>query len=253
MTGAHELSREKYDAVLFDLDGVITATDKVHFAAWKALFDDFLKGIAERDNTPFQPFDEEDMRQYVDGKPRYEGVRSFLASRGISVPMGEPDDPEDAATVCGLGNKKNRYFNETLQRDGATVFESTVDLIHALRRVGIRCAVVSSSKNCKTVLEVTGLTDLFEIRFDGTHAAELKLKGKPTPDTYLKAAERLGVDPSRAVVVEDAISGVQAGRAGNFGLVIGVDRFGNAEGLRENGADIVVQDMGKVTVPEDNR
>jgi alpha,alpha-trehalase len=253
MTGAHVLSAEKYDAVLFDLDGVITATDKVHYAAWKTLFDTYLKDVAEKRNEPFRSFEESDMSQYVDGRPRYEGVRSFLASRGISLPQGTPDDPEEAETICGLGNRKNRYFNEALQREGATVFESTVELIHTLRRVGIRCAVVSSSKNCETVLKVAGLTDLFDVRFDGTHTAELNLKGKPTPDTYLKAAEWLGVEPARAVVVEDAISGVQAGRAGRFGLVVGVDRFDISEALKENGADIVVRDMGELSVAEAER
>ncbi|MCG8508972.1 MAG: beta-phosphoglucomutase family hydrolase [Rhodospirillales bacterium] len=238
------LNKDRYDAVLFDLDGVITATNKNHFVAWKKLFDSYLKKISERDNTPFKEFDEDEMSEFVDGKPRYEGIRSFLEHRGITLPFGDPDDGEDQETVCGLGNQKNRFFNESIEADGVTVFEKSVELIHLLLAEQIRCAVVSSSKNCVTVLKSAGLTDLFEVRVDGVVAAEMKLTGKPTPDTYLKAAELMGVPAERAVVVEDAISGVQAGRAGNFGLVIGVDRAGQAEALKENGADVVVSDLG---------
>lgn len=248
MSGRHILSTEAFDAVLFDLDGVITATARVHAAAWKQLFDEFLAARAERDGTPFRPFGDEDYRLYVDGKPRYEGVASFLASRGLSLPLGSPEDTPDAPTVCGLGNRKNVLFNALLRRDGVEVFDSTVAVIRRLRAAGVRTAVVSSSKNCATILEVGGISGLFDLRFDGVEAARLYIKGKPAPDTYLEAARRLGVVPARAVVVEDALSGVQAGRAGGFGLVIGVDRAGNGDALLENGADIVVADLEELQV-----
>jgi len=242
------LTSENFDAVLFDLDGVITATNQNHFAAWKRLFDGYLQSLADAGGAPFREFTEDEMSEYVDGKPRYEGIRSFLDSRGLSLPYGDPDDPETARTVCGLGNLKNRFFNESIEADGVTVFQSTVDLIRALKGRGIRCAVVSSSKNCTTVLKAAGLTGLFDTQFDGTHAAELKLTGKPDPDTYLKAAEWLGVDAARAVVVEDAISGVQAGKAGGFGLVIGIDRAGVEKALYAGGADVVVKDLGQLKI-----
>jgi len=238
---------ERFDAVLFDLDGVITDTASVHAHAWKKLFDEFLEARAKARDEPFVPFDlEEDYRTWVDGKPRYEGVRSFLASRGIELPFGDPSNPPGTGTVCALGNIKNEHFNHCLQTDGVTVFPTSVRLIEKLRAEGIRVAVVSSSKNTPTILEVAGLGDLFDLRFDGNEAARLGLKGKPTPDTYLKAAERLGVPAERAVVVEDAISGVEAGRAGHFGLVVGVDRHGEAEALKEHGADVVVSDLGEL-------
>ncbi len=246
-TPKHILSRDKFDAILFDLDGVVTATNHNHFAAWKQLFDQYLKIRATRERAPFREFTEDEMSEFVDGKPRYEGIRSFLESRDISLPFGDISDAEDAETVCGLGNLKNRFFNLSIQTDGVEVFESSLNLIHDLRENGILCAVVTSSKNCQTVLHAAEISDLFDVRFDGNDAAELKLTGKPHPDTYLMAAERLGVDPARAVVVEDAISGVQAGRAGGFGLVIGVDRAGIAEALAQNGADIVVADLGELS------
>ena len=246
MTGSDAkttISKEDFDAVLFDLDGVITATARVHETSWKKLFDSYLEKVSERDGTPFREFDAEDYRVYVDGKPRYEGVGSFLVSRGIHLPFGTPEDPGDLETVCGLGNRKNRFFNEALETDGVDVFESSVDLIHALKAKGFGVAVVTSSKNCSTVLEAAGLTGVFDVQFDGNDAARDKVAGKPLPDTYLEAARRLGATAARSVVVEDAISGVQAGRAGNFGLVVGVDRTDDAEGLRENGADVVVEDL----------
>ena len=242
----HAIRPSDFDGFLFDLDGVITSTDKVHFAAWKKLFDRYLKARAEKDGSTFREFTEEDMLRHVDGRPRYDGIQTFFESRGIELPFGDPSDSEDAETVCGLGNRKNRYFNAVLKTEGAEVFEGSLALIHALRDAGIKCAVVSSSKNCKTVLDVVGIAELFDVRFDGNHGAELNLKGKPTPDTYLTAAEWLEVDPARAAVVEDAISGVQAGRAGQFGLVVGVDRGGNAEGLKQGGADIVVTDLDQI-------
>lgn len=245
------ISPAKFDAVLFDLDGVITATDRNHFAAWKRLFDSFLEARARREGTDFQPFSEADMATFVDGKPRHEGIRSFLESRGIRLPEGDPDDAEDAETVHGLGNRKNRFFNEAIETEGVTVFEGSVALIHALRAIGIRCAVVSSSRNCRRVLRAAGLESLIDVRFDGINAAGLNLIGKPHPDTYLKAAEWVGVEPARAVVIEDAISGVQAGRAGGFGLVVGVDRAGIAQALRDNGADIVVKDLRELLAEDD--
>jgi beta-phosphoglucomutase family hydrolase len=237
------ISPARFDAVLFDLDGVLTATDKNHFAAWKRLFDSFLEVRARRREEPFRPFSQSYMTSFVDGKPRYDGVRSFLESRGIALPDGEPEDAEDAETVHGLGNRKNRLFNEAIEAQGVTVFAGSVALIHALRDAGIRCAVVSSSRNCRRVLKAADIESLIDVRFDGLNAADLALNGKPHPDTYLKAAEWAGVQPERAVVVEDAISGVQAGRAGGFGLVVGVDRAGIAQALRDNGADIVVTDL----------
>jgi alpha,alpha-trehalase len=247
-SGVEELlSAERFDAVLFDLDGVITATARVHASAWKELFDEYLQQVAARTGEPFRPFDvEDDYRPYVDGKPRYEGVRSFLESRGIELPYGDPEDPPDRETVCGLGNRKNVVFNEHLKNKGADVFDTSITLIRELKAKGVKVAVVSSSKNTQTVLQVAQIADLFDISFDGNDAAQLKLIGKPTPDTYLAAASRLGVAAERAVVVEDAISGVQAGRNGGFGLVIGVDRTGDAAALKENGADVVVSDLGEL-------
>ncbi|MHC4992371.1 MAG: HAD family hydrolase [Planctomycetota bacterium] len=238
---------ERFDAVLFDLDGVITATAKVHARAWKRMFDAYLERRAERTGEPARPFDiDTDYRLYVDGKPRYEGVRSFLESRGISLPEGEVDDAPDAETVCGLGNRKNELINDVIASEGVEVFETTVTWIRHLQELGIHVAVVSSSKNCETILRAARLDALFEVRVDGVVAAELGLPGKPAPDTFLEAARRLGIEPDRAVVVEDAIVGVQAGRAGGFGLVIGVDRHDEADDLRAGGADIVVSDLGEL-------
>lgn len=241
------LERKKFDAVLFDLDGVVTQTAAVHTVAWKELFDHYLKKRAEREDVEFEAFDAtQDYRRYVDGKPRYEGVRSFLAARGIEIPYGAPEDSPDEETVCGLGNRKNDLFNQVLEREGVRVFDSTVALIRTLRDGGIKTAIVSSSKNCVPVLEKAGLTQLFDIRVDGVVSAQSKLKGKPAPDIFLEAAKDLDVRPQRAAVVEDAISGVQAGRSGKFGLVIGVARHGNHSELRENGADIVVSDLAEI-------
>ncbi len=244
------ISPARFDAVLFDLDGVITATDKTHFTAWKRLFDSYLEARGRREGKPLRPFSEDDMATFVDGKPRYEGVRSFLASRGIVLPEGDTDDAEDAETVHGLGNRKNRLFNETIQTHGVTVFEGSLALIHALRTAGIRCAVVSSSRNCRRVLKAADIESLIDVRFDGINADGLNLIGKPNPDTFLKAAEWAGVQPARAVVVEDAIAGVQAGRAGGFGLVVGVDRAGIGRALSEAGADIVVKDLSELLLEE---
>lgn len=238
------VTRDDFDAVIFDLDGVVTRTASVHARAWKQVFDDFLRERAERSGGRFEPFEiEVDYPQHVDGKPRYDGVRDFLASRGIELPEGEPVDPPDRATVCSLGNRKNELYNELLESGGVEIFEDTVERIRQWRRLGFKTAIVSSSRNCAAVLGAAGLTDLFDVRVDGAVAARLGLEGKPAPDIFVKAAELLGVEPARAVVFEDAVSGVEAGRAGKFGWVVGVDRVGAKEVLLESGADTVVSDL----------
>jgi beta-phosphoglucomutase family hydrolase len=239
-----QLTADRYDAVLFDLDGVLTDTAAVHARAWKTMFDDFLRGWAKRHEQPFEPFTiEHDYKTYVDGKPRYDGVRSFLQARGIELGEGTSEDAPDMETVCGLGNRKNDLVNQLLDDEGVIRYEGSVRLVEQLREQGIKLAVVSSSKNCATVLDAAGIAHLFDARVDGVVAAERGLPGKPAPDTFLAAAADLGATPERAVVVEDAISGVQAGHAGGFGLVIGVDREGHPEALRSNGADLVVSDL----------
>lgn len=234
---------EGITALLFDLDGVLTQTAKVHSAAWKELFDDVLE--SRGDPRPFSP---EDYAAYVDGRLRQDGVRTFLASRGITVPDGTPEDPPDAETVHGLGNRKNVRLLELLERDGVDRYEGSVEFLEAARAAGYPTAVVSASRNCRQVLEAAGLTDLFDARVDGEVAAERGLRGKPAPDTFLAAAEALGVAPSQAAVIEDAVAGVEAGRAGEFGWVVGVDRVGpaQAEALRAHGADIVVEDLSEL-------
>lgn len=237
----------KYEAILFDLDGVLTGTARVHSKCWKKMFDGYLEKISRQTGSPFIPFDSDaDYKHYVDGKPRMEGVESFFSSRGIELPFGSHDDKPDQETVCGLGNRKNEFFQEILIEEGVDVFESSVELTRRLLQQGVRTAVVSSSKNCQAILEAAGIQDLYEFWIDGNEALKLNLRGKPEPDTFLKAAEMMGVEPSRAVVVEDAISGVQAGRKGKFGLVVGVDRHGDAQALLENGADIVVADLAEL-------
>jgi beta-phosphoglucomutase family hydrolase len=236
---------DRFDAVLFDLDGVLTATARVHAAAWKEAFDEFLKRRADKKNEAFKPFDlKADYEDYVDGKPRNDGVKSFLASRNIELPYGNPDDPPDKETVCGLGNRKNKLFEEALKSGGVQVFDGSVAWLRYLRTQGIKTAVVSSSKHCQMVVEAAGIADLFDARVDGGVAEAQHLRGKPEPDFFLKAAELLQVKPLRAVVVEDALAGVEAGRNGGFGLAIGVDRKGDAEDLRRHGADLVMTDLG---------
>ncbi len=243
------ISRNRVDAVLFDLDGVVTKTAAVHAAAWKRLFDEFLRGRAQREGRPFQPFDaDSDYRLYVDGKPRYDGVRSFLSSRGIVLDEGEAGDPPDRETVHGLGNRKDGYFADYLVAHGAETYEGTLALIRELRGRGIKTAVVSASKHCPDVLNAAGIAGDFDTRVDGNDAEALRLPGKPAPATYLEAARRLGAAAARAVVVEDAIAGVQAGRAGGFGLVIGVNRSTSRGALLENGADVEVRDLSEVQV-----
>lgn len=236
-----------FSAVIFDLDGVITQTALVHSAAWKKMFDDFLKAWSEKTNTPFREFNHErDYLPYVDGKPRYKGVQSFLEHRGIGIPFGDPSDAPEMETVCGLGNRKNQVFNEVLDRDGVEVYPTTVALIKELLAKGIKVGVASSSKNCKVVLEAAGILELFETRVDGIVSAELGLHGKPEPDIFTVAADNMGVSYDKSVVVEDAVSGVQAGKKGNFGLVLGIAREENHKELRQNGADIVVSDIGDI-------
>jgi beta-phosphoglucomutase family hydrolase len=240
-------------ALLFDLDGVLTKTAVVHDKAWKQTFDEFLKQrAAQRDGEEFVPFDSDaDYNEYVDGKPRYDGVRSFLESRGIELPEGDHDDPPDAETVCGLGNRKNELVLELIEKDGVEAYAGSVAFVKAAREAGLRRAVVSASANCKDVLEAAGIADLFEARIDGIVTDERHLKGKPAPDTYLAGAEALGVEPAAACVFEDAVSGVEAGHAGKFGHVVGVDRVNHAAALREHGADVVVDDLGELILGED--
>jgi beta-phosphoglucomutase family hydrolase len=235
------------DACLFDLDGVLTQTAKVHAAAWKQTFDDYLRERAQRTGQPFVPFDEHgDYDTYVDGKPRYDGVRSFLASRGIELPQGEPSDPPSAETVDGIGNRKNQLVLKLIREHGVEAYPGSVSYVHAAREAGLRRAVVSSSTNCRDVLAAAHIADLFEEIIDGVVAEREHLHGKPAPDTYLAGARALGVEPRQAAVYEDALAGVEAGRAGRFGFVVGVDRVGQAEQLRAHGADVVVQDLAEL-------
>ncbi|MGE4056940.1 MAG: beta-phosphoglucomutase family hydrolase, partial [Vicinamibacterales bacterium] len=246
------LSPRDYDAVLFDLDGVLTKTASVHAAAWKRLFDEFLQHRAASTSEPFVPFDVlEDYRRYVDGKPRYDGVASFLNSRRIELPFGSPGEAPGMQTVQALGNMKDTYFMQHLVQHGIQPYEPAVELVRTLRAQQVKTAVVSSSINCAAVLEAAGISHLFDARVDGTDIIRLALNGKPSPDAFLEAATRLKVEPSRAVVVEDAIVGVEAGRAGRFGTVIGVDRGGHSQALREAGADVVVTTMAQVKIAEE--
>jgi len=235
---------DRIDAVVFDMDGVVTDTAAVHAEAWKELFDAYLEARSRRTGEPFRPFDSDaDYRPYVDGKPRYDGVRSFLVSRGIELPEGDPSDPPDRETICGLGNRKNRAFLERLHRGGARAYDSTVELVGQLNAHGIKVGVISASENMNEVLASAGLESLFDVRVDGADAARLKLPGKPDPAVFLEAARRMAAEPLRAAVVEDALAGVEAGRRGDFALVVGVDRTGHPDALAEAGADIVVGDL----------
>ena len=230
-------------ACLFDLDGVLTQTAKVHAAAWKEMFDGYLRERAARSGK-FVPFDPVmDYDDYVDGKPRYDGVRSFLSARGIALPEGEETDPPDAETVAGLGNRKNEIVLRMIRHDGVEAYEGSVRYVRAARAAGLARAVVSSSSNCREVLVAAGIDDLFEQRIDGLVAEREHLKGKPAPDTFVAGARALGVVPKQAAVFEDALAGVAAGRAGGFAYVVGVDRVGQAGALREHGADVVVSDL----------
>jgi beta-phosphoglucomutase family hydrolase len=231
-------------ACLFDLDGVLTDTASVHAAAWKQMFDDYLRARAERTGEPFVPFDAvEDYGPYVDGKPRLDGTRGFLRSRGIELPEGDPTDGPDAETINGLATRKNELVHEKIRTLGIDVYPGSVRYLHAVRDAGLKTAVVSSSANAELVLQVAGLTDLIDHRVDGVVAKQRHLPGKPAPDTFLAAAADLDVPKEEAVVFEDALAGVESGRAGGFGFVVGVDRLGQAEALREHGADVVVADL----------
>ncbi|KZS62068.1 beta-phosphoglucomutase family hydrolase [Mycobacterium ostraviense] len=238
---------EKVRACLFDLDGVLTDTASVHSKAWKAMFDAYLSERAERTGEPFVPFDPAtDYRRYVDGKKREDGVRSFLESRGIQLPDGNPDDSGETETVYGLGNRKNDMFQQVLRDEGVEVFEGSRRYLEAAAAAGLGIAVVSSSANTRDVLEITGLDRFVQQRVDGVRLRQEHIAGKPAPDSFLRGAQLLDADPDTAAVFEDALSGVQAGRAGNFGFVVGVDRVGQAEDLRRNGADVVVNDLAEL-------
>jgi beta-phosphoglucomutase family hydrolase len=234
---------DQVTACLFDLDGVLTQTAKVHAAAWKQMFDDYLRARAKHEGGDFRAFEDRDYDQYVDGKPRADGVRSFLESRGISLPAGSDDDPPDTETIAGLGNRKNDLVLKLIDERGVQPYEGSVRYVHAVRDAGLPRAVVSSSTNCRAVLEAAKIDDLFDAIIDGTVAERDHLAGKPAPDTFLAGARALGKEPAAAAVFEDALAGVEAGRAGSFGYVVGVDRVGQARALAEHGADVIVRDL----------
>jgi beta-phosphoglucomutase family hydrolase len=234
-------------ACLFDMDGVITQTAKVHDKAWKEMFDEFLKDWSSAHNQKFVPFDpDKDYNDYVDGKPRTDGIESFLDSRGIKLPEGQESDKPGTQTVYGLGNRKNDLFLQVVKRDGVQPYEGSVRYLRAVRQAGLRTAIVSSSANTADVLKSAGVADYFEVRIDHQAAERHKLHGKPAPDTYLEAARELGIEAARAAVFEDALSGVAAGQAGHFGCVVGVDRVGQADQLRAHGASVVVKDLAEL-------
>lgn len=235
-----------FEAVIFDMDGVITKTAITHAAAWKKMFDEYLQKRAEKLGETFVEFTQNDYLAFVDGKPRYKGVASFLESRGIELPFGDLSDEAGNETVCGLGNRKNDSFNEVIERDGVEVYESTAKLLEELKTAGIKLGVASSSKNCVTVLEAVDLLKVFGARVDGVVSAELGLHGKPEPDIFTTACKMLGAEPSKSIVVEDAVSGVQAGAKGKFGLTLGIARENNEKELAENGADFVVADLEEI-------
>ena len=243
----YAITRDRYDAVLFDLDGVITNTATIHATCWKQMFDEYLQRRATQRGEAFRAFDlANDYRLYVDGKPRYDGVRDFLRSRGIQLPEGGPEDAPQLETVGGLGNRKNDLVNEVIEAKGVEPYQGSVRLIQQLRHQGFKIAVVTSSQNCTTVLKAAKLDAFFEVHVDGDMMHAQNLKGKPAPDTFLAAAKLLGSEPARSVVIEDAIAGVEAGSKGKFGLVIGVARKGNADELRQHGAHLVVNDLSEL-------
>jgi alpha,alpha-trehalase len=252
-TGRRTGPVDRVEAVIFDVDGVVTQTASVHAAAWKSMFDSFLRAQADAGGEAFVPFTDDDYRSYVDGMARFDGVSRFLASRGVALPHGEPGDPPDRDTVCGLGNRKNAAFLAEVESNGVAAFESTTDLLAGLRAIGIPTAAVSASENAQAVLESAGVAQFFDARVDGLDAMALDLAGKPDPAIFLEAARRLDADPSRSAVVEDALAGVAAGRRGGFGLVVGVDRTGHPDDLRQGGADVVVSDLADLIVREGGR
>ncbi len=240
---------DKFDAVLFDLDGVITDTARMHAACWKVMFNTYLKRRTAESGEDFISFEiDTDYLEYVDGKPRYDGVRDFLSSRNIFLEEGSPDSPASEESICGLGNRKNELVNLRIQMHGIKTFQSSLDFVNYIISSGMKTAIVSSSANSRTVLKSAEIIDLFPVIVDGVTAKEKKLSGKPSPDMFLEAAKELGVDPEKCVVMEDAISGVQAGRNGNFGLVIGIARKNNNDELKENGADLVVNDLSEIVL-----
>jgi beta-phosphoglucomutase family hydrolase len=235
------------EACLFDLDGVLTQTATLHASAWKQMFDEFLRARAERTGDAFRPFDAvDDYDRYVDGRPRLDGAQTFLASRGIQLPPGQSSDPPGAETLEGLGARKNEIVLRLARENGVEAYEGSVRYVRAVREAGLRRAVVSASANCRTFLAAAKIEDLFEVVVDGNVRVREHLRGKPAPDTFLFAARELGVEAVRAAVFEDALAGVEAGRAGGFGYVVGVDRVGQADELREHGAGVVVNDLGEL-------
>lgn len=249
MISPNQIDLRELEAFLFDLDGVVTRTASVHAAAWKQLFDDYLKQRAGAQGENYVPFDLiTDYEQYVDGRPREAGVRNFLAGRGIAIPPGSPDDGPEVETLNGLGRRKDQYFIQALSLQGVEVYEGARNLVQEARARQVHTAIVSSSRNCTAVLDVAGLTPLFDVRVDGVDVWQLGLAGKPAPDMYIEAARRLETSPDRAVVFEDAIVGVEAGRAGRFGLVVGVGRGNHALDLRAHGADLIVADLSELSL-----
>ncbi|MGA2246066.1 MAG: beta-phosphoglucomutase family hydrolase [Verrucomicrobiota bacterium] len=243
-----------FDAAIFDLDGVVTQTALLHATAWKEMFDDYLHSRARKYHEKFREFTQAvDYAMHVDGRPRYKGVEAFLKSRGIELPPGRPSDGAGEETICGLGNRKNEFFNRRLEADGIQVFESTISLIREMLARGIKVGLATSSRNSTRVLDKAGIAGLFQTRVDGAVSAELGLQGKPEPDIFTTASRNLGVEPRRAIVIEDAVSGVQAGVKGDFGLVIGVAREGNERELQASGADLVVSDLSALTVDQINQ
>lgn len=238
---------DEIHGLLFDLDGVLTQTAKVHAEAWKQTFDEYLKQRADKSGEKFVPFDKvSDYDDYVDGKPRYDGVQSFLQSRGIDLPEGSDDDPPDAETIHGIGNRKNELVLKLIHDDGVQPYEGSVRYVKAAADAGVPRAVVSSSTNTHAVLKAAGLDGYFDHVVDGVYTTRHHLKGKPAPDTYLAGARELGLEPANAAVFEDALAGVESGRAGNFGYVVGVDRVGQADALKQHGADVVVKDLAEL-------
>ncbi len=240
---------QKIEALIFDLDGVITQTRKTHKKAWRESFDAFFRE-KENDFGRQESMTEDDYQQYVDGKPRYDGVQSFLESRSIKLPLGNPDDEPGFDTICALGNLKNKLFNELVEREGVEIYQDAIEKLRNWKKLGIKTAIVSSSKNCRNIIRVAGIEDLFDTRVDGLVSAEIGLKGKPDPDIFIEAAKRLNARPENSVIFEDAVSGVQAGQKGYFGLVVGVNRYNNAEALLENGADIIIKDFNELDLTD---
>lgn len=242
-----DVDLNRYRAAILDMDGVVTSTARAHAASWKKMFDEYLQKWSRRQDQKFVPFDDkQDYYRYVDGKPRYEGVKSFLESRSIRLPYGSPDDPRDRETVCGLGNRKNGYFLQYLKKHGAQPYQTTVDFVQEMQKKSIKVGVISSSRNARAVLKAAGVHDLFQVIIDGKDIAECDLKGKPAPDVFLEAARKLGASPETTLVVEDAVSGVSAAESGGFALVIGIDRSGENRELKSHGADMLVKDLSQI-------